>query len=357
MGKREMKRRLAAEQGGECALTGESLATDQSLNDTDRELPKVEGGIYTDENTRVVEPVAHQKRHGHYRPRDPEFESLKTLFDDRAQTMKLALKIGNQLKAYDRRVDHKEPEVEAFLQETLVPVEKRLGKITRVIEKAVKAMDDPLINAAFKVLGLGPVTIGALTVYVDLERRACLLCKRDIYRCEAIRAMPAKDRRKDEKVCAGNGETIDGCSSPSALWAYVGLDKPSYERHVKGKEGGGNKTLRTILWNAANVMMKLRVSGYRPIYDRIKGRLEISEKIVVSRNTQGNKVEVAWKDTKPSHRHGAALRVVMKHILVDYWLVGRELKGLPTRTIYAEAMLGHTHIETPADHGWPAINK
>ena len=353
MSKEALKQRRVQAQEGACALSGATLPEEARLFDTDRVLPKVEGGTYVDEqNVRAVDPVAHMERHGTLRRREEQLETLKSTFDDRVQTMKLLLKINNQVLACERRVDHRLPDTEAFLHEQMEPINARLKEIDRSLGTQIKEYEDPLARTAIGVLGLGPITVAALTVYVDLGRRACPLCKRDIHRCEAIREMPAKDRRKDEKVCVGDGTTIDGCSSPSALWKYVGLHCSSHERYKKGVAGGGNKTLRTVLWNSANVMMKLRASPYREVYDRTKERLAISEKIVKSCNTQGKIVEVAWKDAKPCHRHGAALRAIVKHLLVDYWLIGRELQGLPTRTIYAEAMLGHTHITSPKERGW-----
>jgi hypothetical protein len=286
-----------------------------ALVDTDRIDPKTNGGTYTDENTRIVDPVAHMERHGTLRVREESLALLKSTFDDRVQTMKLLLKVNNQLLAYQRRVDDRHPEAEAWLEEQLKPIRARLSSIDKALSKLIMEHDDPVSAAALSVPGIGPITVSAITVYVDLEKAA----------------------------------------TPSSLWAYVGLDKPSHERYEKGKAGGGNKTLRTVLWNTANTLMKMRSSPYRGVYDRVKERLAISEKLVKTRNTEGKQVEVAWKDTKPSHRHGAALRAIVKHLLVDYWLVGRKLHGLPTTTIYAEAILGHTHIESPQDRGWPEV--
>jgi hypothetical protein len=107
-----------------------------------------------------------------------------------------------------------------------------------------------------------------------------------------------------------------------------------------------------LLYTMADSQVKCR-GPYREIYDRVKDRLSISEKVVRSRNTQGKEVEVAWKDAKPSHRHGAALRAVMKHFLADYWMVGRTLAGLDTSPLYPEAMLGGNHRTImPYERGW-----
>jgi len=332
MSKRALRTAIAIDQSGIDPLTGETLLP---VPDTDRLLPKADGGTYTDrDNVRVLNPVSHMARHGTLRERDAALEELKSIFDDRVQVMKLALKINNQLLAYDRRTDSPHPETSAFLHEQLVPIKKRLADIDKTLTKAIKKYPDPLAQTALAVKGIGPITVAALTVYVDMEK----------------------------------------ATTPSALWQYVGLDRPSHERYNKNPQQqarreergpgyygskdkvptgwGGNKVLRTVLYTTAESMMKNRECGYRDIYDRTKARLAVSEKIVTSRNTQGKLVEIAWKDTKPCHRNGAALRAIMKHLLADYWLVGRTIAGLPTRPLYAIAQLGHDHVISPRERGW-----
>ncbi len=312
--KRALKTTIAAQQQNVCALSGADLAVaDIALMDTDRITPKADGGIYATANTRVVDPIAHLGRHGNLRTREAALDNLKSIFDDRVQVMRLTLKINNQLLAYERRTDNPHPTTATFLTESLVPIQARLHAIDKQIEFALKEYPDALAQAALKVPGLGPITVAALSVYIDMTKAA----------------------------------------TPSALWKYVGLDCASHERYQKGTKGGGNKTLRTVLWNTANTLMKMGDrSAYRIVYDRTKARLAESEKIVKTRNTEGRLVECAWKDTKPSHRHGAALRAVVKHLLADYWMVGRTLAGLSTVPLYAEHMLGHTHIVSPAERGW-----
>lgn len=312
MSKTELKERITPMQDGMCAITGMPLPSDPALVDTDRIIERFRGGEYTLDNTRIVTPRAHMARHGNLREREGWMDALKSQMDDRRQTMKLLMKINNQLLAYDRLTDEPNPDTEAFLRESMEPVKTRLGKIDRKITKHMLASDDPLIRAALAVPSVGPITMAGMTVYVDLEK--------------------------------ANGA--------SALWKYVGLHASSGERYTKGEAGGGNKTLRTMLWNMANSMTKNRNCPYREVYDRTKTRLAASEKIVKSRNNKGQLVEVPWKNAMASHRHGAALRAVMKHFLADYWFVGRELAGLPTRPLYVEAQLGHTSIIRPQERGW-----
>lgn len=308
-----LKKSITRRQQGRCALSKKKLPKVVSLVDTDRIVPKAESGTYTKKNTRVVDPVAHMKRHGTYRERGEDHTRLKGMFDDRVQMMKLLLKENNQILAYQRRTDSVNPDTVAFLTAHVEPIRTRLKEIDKALAKEIAKFPDPLAQAALAVPGLGPITVAALTTYVDIEKAA----------------------------------------TPSALWKYVGLDCASGDRYTKGVAGGGNKTLRTVLWNAANVMMKLGDrSAYREVYDRTKERLSRSERIVKSRNTQGKLVEVPWMDTKPSHRHGAALRAIIKHLLADYWYVGRTLAGLNTVPLYVVEKLGHTHIVRPEERGW-----
>lgn len=313
MSKRSMKVAIAVEQEGIDILTGETLDQDPSLNDTDRIQPKADGGTYVARNNvRVLTPVSHMARHGNLRERTSTLDELKSIFDDRVQMMKLLLKENNQLLAYKRRTDHPHPETAAFLEAHLEPIHKRLAEIDRALVVALKAYPDKFTQTALKVKGLGPISVVALTVYIDLNKAA----------------------------------------TPSSLWKYVGLHAASHERYVKGEAGGGNKTLRTVLYNTACVMMKLGEGGYRDVYDRTKLRLSQSEKVAKTRNTEGKLIELPWRETKPSHRHGAALRAIVKHLLADYWLVGRTMAGLSTTPLYVEAMLGHTHIISPRERGW-----
>lgn len=314
MSKTALKRTIAEAQNYLCPISGEVIdpINAPELLDTDRLTERFRGGTYDIANTRVLTPRAHMERHGNLRERDEWLEELKAMVDSRQQMMKLTNKINNQILAWKRMTDEPNEADMAFLADQKVPIKKRTEQIERAIKKHLRASDDPLIKAALGVHGIGETTLSGLTVYVDLEK----------------------------------------ANSASALWSYAGLHRASHERYEKGVAGGGNKTLRTIMFNAAVFVEKSKKSPYREIYVRTKERLAASERLVKTRNNQGRMVEVAWKDTMPSHRRGAAYRAVMKHILADYWFVGRELRGLPTRPLYVEERLGHTGIIAPRDRGW-----
>lgn len=284
------------------------------LVDVDRIVPKASGGTYSTQNYRVLSPRAHMQRHGTLREREPLMEQLKTAVDDRRQFMKLSMKINNQLLAYKRQTDELNHATVAFLEEQNKQVSNKLKDHDRIIARLVKdiAKTGGIAKAALGVKGVGPMTVAHMLVYVDIYK----------------------------------------ARHASSLWAYAGLDKPSHERYEKGVAGGGNKTLRTALYTLADSQIKTR-GPYREVYDRVKARLEISDKVTKSRNTQGKLIECAWKDTKPSHRHGAAIRKIIKAFLADWWYVEREMNGLDTSPLYAEAMLGKGHKTIdPRSNGW-----
>ena len=314
MAKEALKKAIVKKQNGICALTGIELPEVTSLYDTDRKKQKKDGGIYLIPNTRCVDPVAHMKRHENYRERDAIMDEIKSIMDDRRQVMKLGNGVNNQILAYSRGTDKLRADTVEWLNAQKKIYKKEMSKRDRLVTKAITALAevDPFTNAALGVRAVGPITIASCHTYIDLSK----------------------------------------ARHASSLWSYVGLHKASHERYTKGESGGGNKTLRCVLYTMAESQMKL-AGAYRTIYDQVKTRLSISEKIVKSRNTQGKLIECMWKDTKPSHRHGAALRAVCKHFLADYWYVGRTLAGLETSMLYPEAMLGGTHRTImPEERGW-----
>lgn len=309
--KENLKNRIKASQNGKSAMSDTALAEMPRMYDTDRINPKANGGIYTDENTRVLTPVEHMKRHFIYRERTPELTELKVLIDGREQIRKLMNSLNNRMLAAKRGTDQMDAITEAWIKLQVKETTKQLGKQDRRIEKYLKSLDMPIVKAALNIRGLGAMTVAYLMVYIDITK----------------------------------------AEYASSLWSYVGLDKPSRERYTKGESGGGNKTLRTVLYTMADSMIKTR-SVYRDVYDAEKTKLENSLRVTKSRNTQGKLIECLWSQTKPCHRHGAALRKLQKHFLADFWFVWRTLEGLPTAALYVEAKLGHTGIVKPEERGW-----
>jgi hypothetical protein len=312
MSKTALKQQTAQKQQERCALSKERLPEEDKLYDVHRKIPKRKGGEANPQNISVAIPTAHMQEHEILRVRQQELEELKMIIDDRQQTMKVLMKLNNQLLAYQHKTDTLNPETQNWLAEQRDVAKKRLSQIDKQLTKYVNNMGNPLAKIALNVNCIGPITVAYCLTYIDISK----------------------------------------ADHASSLWKYTGLHCASHERYTKGETSGGNKTLRTILYTMADSQVKGR-GAYRRVYDRVKSRLGKSEKIVKSRNTQGQLVEVMWKDTKPSHRHGAALRAVMKHFLADYWWVGRTLAGLETSPLYPEAILGGGHRTImPEERGW-----
>jgi hypothetical protein len=97
-------------------------------------------------------------------------------------------------------------------------------------------------------------------------------------------------------------------------------------RPVAGEKLPYNAWLRSKLCGvfAAN-MIKLN-SPYRKFYDDYKHR----------------KASAGW-GCSDGHRHNAAMRFMIKQLLLDIWREWRAFEGLPVRPSYQEEYLGHTH--------------
>lgn len=286
---------------------------DPSLYDTHRIIPKHKGGDYVPGNVGVLAPVAHMQVHNNYREREESLDKLKVIMDDRLQILRSVNTFDNRLRAVKRGTDILDSKVILWLEEKLAEAKKILRSYDKDATEQLMLMrgNYPIIDIALAVDGVGPITVANMLVYVDISK----------------------------------------ARYASSLWAYVGYDKPSHERYKKNVSGGGNKTLRTALFATATSFIKRR-NPYREIYDNAKRDYNVSENTVKSRNTQGNLIECAWKDVKDCHKHGAAIRKMMKHYLADLWYVWRTVEGLDTPLLYPEAKLGHKGIIRPEERGW-----
>ncbi len=294
--------------------TDEVFPENDSLFDTHRLIPKRKNGTYTDENTVIKMPIDHQIEHGTFKQRESEFEKLKSLFDDRQSLMKSRMKIDNALLAYKRGTDVPTIEMIKFYEEKIKEFVKFENKRKGEIEKQLEKINHPVANAMREVDQVGPVIAAGCIIYLDIKK----------------------------------------ARHPSSFWKYCGLDKPFFSRYEKGKSSGGNKKLRTVLYNMAKCQEMCLTAPYRPVYDNKKQKLAQSEKICEqTRGTDGKiKKNVKWKDVKPCHRRGAALREVMKHFLADLHYVWCCIEGIEPSKPYAEAQLGKHKTIMPEERGW-----
>jgi hypothetical protein len=309
-----IKRIKMQEQDGLCTLSGKTLKKKQELNDAHLKVSKKHGGRVTKENVETTEPVAHMKFHGNLRLRDEDYDELKSIIDDRDQVRKLFNKINNQILAYKRKTDKLNEVTLNWLYGQLDPLKNELKLRDKALVKQVNKIAEcsALTKAILGVPGIGPVTAAYCLTYIDFSKARHASC----------------------------------------LWSYAGLHVPSHERYVKGVAGGGNKTLRTMLYTMAESQLKTR-GAYRTVYDNMKARLEQSDKITTTKLSGGAMVQKPWKEVYPKHRHCASLRAMQKHFLADLWMIGRRYYELETTCLYPEAMLGGNHRTIqPEERGW-----
>jgi len=287
--------------------------------DKHRVVPGSKGGTYSEENVVYMEPVEHLKHHDSWRDRTEELDHLKSLVDDRNQILKLVVSLENRIDAFKkRRTDHLNPETLAYYEAHLEPHRNRLNKLSQQVSEHILVMSEnnPLITSALGVPYIGPITVAYCTVYLDLEK----------------------------------------ADHASSLWAYAGYDKPAYQRYKRGEKGGGNRNLRTALYNMAMSQIRAKnkdpIGPYAYLEEKVKAKYIDSERITHTRVKGGYK-QVMWKDASKGHRHNAACREIAKHFLADYWYVGRTLSGLPTDPVYPVAVLGGAHrMIMPEERGW-----
>jgi len=318
-----------------------SIINDDPMHDKHRDLQRRDGGQYTPDNTEILEPVDHMKSHGIYKERDAALDHLKMLFDGYKQIQKLRMKVNNQILAMERGTDHLDEIDQEYINSVLENTEEKEKVKAKMIAKWVKDNKAlPIVAAMLSVKGIGPVTIAACLTYLDIRkaRHASSFWSYAGYRCashERFEALP-----KDKWIPIHDKNT----GKPV-------LDKKGKQR--MSHHNPGNQTLRCALFVTAGVFIK-QGGPYRDIYDLRKLKTSQSEKIVKTRwPGKSGTIEKAWKDAKAGHRHGDAIRVMMKNFLADLWFVWRTLEGLSTDDLYVKEHLGHENGRiNPKARGW-----
>jgi len=223
---------------------------------------------------------------------------LRSLVDTRdRQIQKARIQFGNRLSAIDRQADGASPRQRAILVkwcEHFEQLEKSLDK-----DIAELAGEYVIFEHVTSVRGVGKLLAAKLIAMIDIH-------------------VP---------------------DTPSALWKYAGYSVTDGERDRprKGEKLPYNSRLKSTCY-LIGVSMIRTGSPYRQVYDAAK--------------EQYNATRPDWS---PSRIHMAAMRKMIKIFLVHLWLVWRELEGLPTRQPYVQEKLGHTHIITPQEMGWPPV--
>lgn len=232
-------------------------------------------------------------------------DTLRVLVKDHAHYKQWLTRYQNALKLKANGEAQKMPTEYHLTEEyrdrinvLLAQAETWTGQSARQIAVLVKQL--PIWTEwAQGVCGIGEISIGYLEALVDLEKAS-----------------------------------KDGLVVVSKVWRFAGYGDP-------GDKGAPGKrkycaALKTQLYQLGLSLEKSRTahpSKYGEIYDGLKARLEQSERIVPEWGKNG-KAEVAWKDAKPCHRRDAAIRRMVKEVLVDYVKARAALAGREVRKAY-----------------------
>lgn len=223
---------------------------------------------------------------------------LRQLIDARQSVQKVRVAFNNRIKAIERGAD------EASERDTkmLMKYHDRLKREERELDEDIKelAQDLPIIERMIEVKGIGYLLAAKVVSMINIE--------------------------------------ID--DTVSSLWRYAGYgvdENGERDRPIKGEKLKYNKRLKAACYLVGTSLLKSRGgSSYRETYDKAREYYDANR-----------------PDWTKGHKHNAALRKMTKLWLSHLWLEWRKLKGLSITEPYVQEKLGHTHIITPQQMGWP----
>ncbi len=223
----------------------------------------------------------------------------------------------------------------------LAKLKGRVEELEGVEKSALKIVAEHLDEVPFYVdvikadrkrwKGLGPTMSGVILSSFDIERedtpskawafaglapepaRRCSTCHNVVEGDQA----PYKHPKPQGCKCVFAGKTVseqDSYASGKAM-------KP-----VAGEKLKYNKWLRSKMCGVLGPVLLQVGSPYRRFYDNYKTRKE----------------SAGW-GKNDGHRHAAAIRYMVKMLILDVWIEWRKFLGLPVRGSYQEEYLGHTH--------------
>lgn len=122
----------------------------------------------------------------------------------------------------------------------------------------------------------------------------------------------------------------------SKLWAYAGysVENGQVQKRKAGVASNWNGKIRTHCYNLVDQFIKQRTPVYREIYDQEKER------------------QIA-AGLKKGHAHNRAVRKTAKIFLQHYWLVSRQIAGLPVSQPWVIAHGGHVDYIAPPNWKQP----
>jgi hypothetical protein len=233
----------------------------------------------------------------------------------------------------------------------------RLTELATAEKNALKDIEDHLLTIPFYVSrilperatkwrGFGPTMMGVILSSFDIAREDTVS---KMWAYAGLRPMPAFRCKTCNVVCTSTLERMEGDTNregdffkhpkPAGVKCiFLGLpihndqvyESAKAQRPVAGEKLPYNAWLRTKLCGVlGGVLMKLD-SPFRKFYDDYKAR----------------KQAAGW-GINDGHRHNAAIRYMVKMVLLELHKEWRTFEGLPLRPSYQEEYLGHTHHAAP----------
>lgn len=224
--------------------------------------------------------------------------SLRALVDLRDRAIqKSRIAFSNRVSALESGADNGH----AATLELMQRWKDKFQELEKEVDKDIArlAKDLPIIQHMIEVKGVGPLLSAKVVSMIDIER----------------------------------------ASTVSALWRYCGYAVINGEREklTKGEKSHYNIRLKTTCYLVASSFLKSG-SPYRDVYDSAREYYEVKQ-----------------LDWTKGHKHNAAMRKMTKMWLSHLWTTWRTIEGLPVTDPYVQDKLGHDHIISPQDFGWPEL--
>jgi len=266
-------------------------------------------------------------------------DSLRALVDVRQMLQKSRVAFGNRTAAIERGSDNAEPETHALLARW----EERFQQLEDAANEDISFVigDNPLVESMIQVKGVGQILAAKIIALVDIQKADTVSSLWSYagyglseYWMDGDGSVKApKSGWQWKKTSEDKKEKVFVEADQEPGWKLVVVR----DRAVEGWVLPYNRRLKTSLYVLAGSFLKSN-SPYRAIYDDAKAYYQ-----------------EARPDWTKAHRHNAALRKMMKVWLSHLWEVWRKMEGLPTREIYVQEKLGHTHVLRPEQFGWPEM--
>ncbi len=240
----------------------------------------------------------------------------------------------------------------------LAILERRAQEMHSAERNALRDVADHLKTIPFYVntlsdkeryKGVGPTMAGVILSEFDIARedtpskmwafaglkplpaRRCKACQSVVRPTEDDSSIYEHVRARPRRTAAGEApETPSKCKAGEVLTEANTYTSGKAQKPQAGVKLEYNAWLRTRLVGVLGPVLLKVGSPWRKCYDDYKHRKE----------SEG------W-GRNDGHRHQAAIRYMVKMLLLDIWKEWRAHEGLPVRGSYHEEKMGHVHSAAP----------